>query len=197
MYAYCGNNPVSRSDDSGYIWNYVIGASVGVIIATVTTAVDAVNATNGDVIAAFTSGKTWAKMGVSAICGAINGAVAASGAHTTLGGIVGSATGFIESLSHELIDNGKMSSESWAEVKSDAMAGFLGGLSGGSGAVYGNKYMSQQGSRFLKHIATDGLKKASSFYTKMTANYSKQFVKSTLSGLAKGWIGGKVANQFV
>jgi hypothetical protein len=29
MFAYCGNNPVSRADDGGECWHVVIGAVVG------------------------------------------------------------------------------------------------------------------------------------------------------------------------
>ena len=58
----------------------------------------------------------------------------------------------------------------------------------------GNKYMAKQATRLAKHIATDGVKKAGSFYLKMTVNYSKQLIKPTLQGLAKGWVGGKFAS---
>lgn len=192
MFAYCGNNPVNREDDGGNFWNFVVGAAVGALIGAVTTVVDAVSEGG---VEALASGKTWAKIGVSVACGAINGTVAASGAHIFIGGLVGSATGFVESLSHELIDNdGKMSADSWSNVGIDTAVGFLGGLAGGHGAMHGNKYMSQQTTRLAKHITTDGLKKAGSFYLKMTVNYSKQFVKPTLYGLAKGWLGGKAAD---
>ena len=104
----------------------------------------------------------------------------------------------VESLGHELIDNdGIMNEESWAEVATETAVGFVGGIAGGNGAIYKNKYMSQQGARWLKHVGSDGLKKASSFYYKMTANYSKQFAKKTLLGLAKGWTGGKVAGKLI
>ncbi len=192
MFAYCGNNPVSRADTGGEFWNFVVGAVVGAVIGAVTTAVDAVKEDGWD---ALTSGKTWAKMGVSAACGAINGTIAASGAHFVAGGLVGGATGFLESLGHELIENdGKMNDESWLEVRTDTAVGFLGGLAGGHGAMHGNKYMAKQTTRLVKHIATDGMKKAGNFYLKMTVNYSKQFVKPTLQGIAKGWVGGKIAS---
>ena len=29
LFAYCGNNPIARKDDGGYIWNFVAGAVVG------------------------------------------------------------------------------------------------------------------------------------------------------------------------
>ena len=31
LYAYCGNNPVSRSDDGGEAWNIAIGVAIGAI----------------------------------------------------------------------------------------------------------------------------------------------------------------------
>ena len=192
LFAYCDNNPVVRIDTEGCFWHFVVGAVVGAVVGVVTTAVEAVKDDGWD---AFTSGKTWAKMGVSAVCGAVNGTVAASGAHLIVGGLTGGATGFVESLSHELIDNnGKMSEKSWANVATDTTAGFLGGLAGGHGAMHGDKYMAQQISRLASHITTDGLKKASSFYLKMTINYSRQFIKPALQGISKGWIGGKIAS---
>ena len=39
LFAYCGNNPISRADTNGYFWNVVIGAVVGAIVSAVTTAV--------------------------------------------------------------------------------------------------------------------------------------------------------------
>ena len=33
LYAYCGNNPVARSDDSVEFWNFVIGGAAGGVIA--------------------------------------------------------------------------------------------------------------------------------------------------------------------
>jgi hypothetical protein len=32
LYAYCGNNPVARSDDGGEAWHVVIGAVIGGVI---------------------------------------------------------------------------------------------------------------------------------------------------------------------
>ena len=31
MFAYCGNNPVSRGDEGGEFWHLIIGAAVGVV----------------------------------------------------------------------------------------------------------------------------------------------------------------------
>ena len=32
LYAYCGNNPVARSDDGGEAWHVVIGAVIGELL---------------------------------------------------------------------------------------------------------------------------------------------------------------------
>jgi len=33
MFAYCGNNPCNRGDSSGYFWEWVVAAVIGVVIA--------------------------------------------------------------------------------------------------------------------------------------------------------------------
>ena len=70
MFAYCGNNPVSRSDDGGEFWNVVIGAIVGGTISAVTTAVQTYQQ-NGEV--------NLAKTIISGAVGAIGGGIAATG----------------------------------------------------------------------------------------------------------------------
>ena len=97
MFAYCGNNPVSRADDGGEFWNWVIGAAVGALVGAINTAVEAYNDNGWE---AFKSEKTWAKIGVSAACGTINGLVDASGAYYVTGGFVGGVTGALESMAH-------------------------------------------------------------------------------------------------
>lgn len=195
LFAYCGNNPVSREDDGGEFWNFVVGAAVGAAISAVTTAVDAVKK---DGLDALKSGKTWAKIGVSAAVGAVSGTVAASGAGIITGVAMGGTLGFVESYSHELIDNnGNVNEINRSNVAASTIAGMAGGLIGGKGAINGNKYMSKQLNRLGKHVSTDGLQKAGTFYYKMTANYSKQFITPTLTGIAKGWIGSRSANSLL
>ena len=70
MYAYCGNNPVSREDNGGDFWNVIIGAVVGGAISAISTAI---------------SGGSGNEIFLSAACGVVSGAFAASG----LGGVVG------------------------------------------------------------------------------------------------------------
>lgn len=64
MFAYCGNNPISRADNDGEAWNILIGAVVGGVVGTISTA-----ATGGnlrDII-------------INAAAGAIAGAIVSSG----------------------------------------------------------------------------------------------------------------------
>ena len=70
MFAYCGNNPISRTDQSGNLWNYVIGAVVGGVVSAVTTAVQSYKEA-GEVNLQSTV--------IAGLVGAIGGAVAASG----------------------------------------------------------------------------------------------------------------------
>ena len=70
MFAYCGNNPVSRADDGGEFWNVVIGAVIGGAVSAVTTAVQSYQE-NGEV--------NWAKTVISGAVGAISGGIAATG----------------------------------------------------------------------------------------------------------------------
>ena len=70
MFAYCGNNPVGRSDETGDFWNFIVGAIVGAVVNAVTTAIDSY-LTTGSI--------DWVDVGISAVTGAANGAIAASG----------------------------------------------------------------------------------------------------------------------
>ena len=98
----------------------------------------------------------------------------------------------MESLSYELIDKkGKLDNESIQNIGIGTLAGVAGGLIAGKGAIHGNKYMERQTTRFVKHVASDGLKKSATYLYKMTANYSKQFIKPAIKSIIKGTIGYK------
>ena len=189
MFAYCGNNPVTRSDETGDFWNIIVGAIVGAVVNAVTTAVEVVKEGGWD---ALTEGKTWAKIGVSAACGAVSGVVAASGVGVGASIAYGAATGAVESVGHQLIDKGTVDSK---KLFADTIEGAIGGLFGGKGAINGNKYMNRQVSRLIEHSVSDGLEKAVSFGWKMTKNYSKQFILPTAWGIVKSTFGNKVSEK--
>ena len=194
-FVYCGNNPIPRADTSGDFWNFVIGAVVGAVVGAISTAVDAYKTDGWD---AFSSGKTWAKIGVSSAIGAVSGLAAASGIGVPMAVGIGAATGFSESVLHKAIDGKDFSnSDTWTDIAVDTLSGAVGGLLGGSGAIRGNKYMSRQVSRLGKHLISDGIGKAGAYFYKMTANYSKQFILKTAWSIAKSTFAGKAANALL
>ena len=83
------------------------------------------------------------------------------------------------------------------KVAKSTLSGMVGGLLGGSGASYGNKYISGHVSRFFRHAVTDGVKKAGKYLWKMTATYSKQFVGKTIWGIAKSTAGSHSTDAIV
>ena len=89
LFAYCGNNPVSRADSNGHFWHIAAGAVVGGLIGAVSSVVG--QAVSGQKI-------NWAEVGVSAASGALTGAITAAcpgmGALATgiVHGVVGAGT---------------------------------------------------------------------------------------------------------
>ena len=87
MFAYCGNNPVIRTDDSGDFWNIVIGAVVGAVISAASEIVSQVInhvATGEDI--------DWGAVATSAIGGAVYGGVMAATGSNTASTIASTAT---------------------------------------------------------------------------------------------------------
>ena len=69
MFAYCGNNPVSRADHGGQFWNVIIGAVVGAAASAVAQMV-----TNAIEKRPLTDG-----LASAVVVGAVGGAIAATG----------------------------------------------------------------------------------------------------------------------
>ena len=63
-FAYCDNNPTSRSDDGGEFWNLVVGAAVGGIMGA---------------LSSYATGGSKTDIAIGALSGAANGLVAATG----------------------------------------------------------------------------------------------------------------------
>ena len=103
LFVYCQNNPVAYGDENGEWLNFLIGAVVGAVVNAVSTAIEVVKE---DGWGALSEGKTWAKIGVSATTGAINGAVAASGLGVFAQAGVSAATSFLGDCATQYIDTG-------------------------------------------------------------------------------------------
>ena len=134
LYAYCDNNPVTRVDDDGEFWNYVIGGVVGAIV--------------GGVVAGVTSylndGKVdLASVVINAAVGAISGVVAASGLGAIAqAGITAGFSGlgnFVDQAQSKGIENVNL-----GEVATSTVLGGLTSLAGtGAGKVLGGKWLNQ------------------------------------------------------
>ncbi len=112
LFAYCDNNPVTRVDDEGTFWNFVIGAVVGAAISAASAAI---------------SGGDAKSIALSAVTGAIGGIIGASGL-----GMVGQiAAGAILSggsnLANQTLVEGKslkqLTVEDWIDVGIDTVVG--------------------------------------------------------------------------
>ncbi len=90
LFAYCGNNPVTRLDDNGQGWWIVAGAAVGGIISAATKAVSNIM-----------SGTKWYNGVAGAfVGGAVSGAITAATCNTTAAAFAGAAA---ESATNQLL----------------------------------------------------------------------------------------------
>ena len=87
MFAYCGNNPVSRKDNSGEFWNVVIGAVVG-------AALSAASELASQVINHVVTGEKidWGDVATSAAGGAVYGGIMAATGSNTAASMASTAT---------------------------------------------------------------------------------------------------------
>lgn len=167
MFAYCGNNPVMRSDETGDFWNFVIGAVVGAVVNAVTTAVSAVKEGGWE---ALSEGKTWAKIGVSAATGAINGAVAASGLGIFAQAGISAVTSAVGDIANQWIDTGSLKKVNYARTLHNGLVAggvsvvgsITGGLLSSTKMSQGNELVSAGLDKYLKGSARELVGKSSS-----------------------------------
>ena len=179
MFAYCGNNPVSRADKSGEFWHLVVGGVIGGIIGGISAA-----ASGGDVIDVL----------VGTIAGAAGGVLAA-----TCAGVVAQAVGSaaISMTSNAIGQVRKMASGKQEKFKVgdmlfDGAVSLACGAWGGNGASYGNSGgIMQAGKQLFKRGFFNP--QARSFYAKVAHNMGGEYVfKPLLKSLGKSTIGAAI-----
>ena len=126
-YAYCGNNPVSRVDEEGDLWQLIaagIGAVVGVVSQFVTDVVVSV-ATTGEI-----SLSSWQTYVGAAVGGAAEGFVFASTGSTVLASAVGSGTSTLvtEGLTKITVPT---YNKTWGEIAGEVVADTIVGAATG------------------------------------------------------------------
>ena len=159
MFAYCGNNPVSRQDDGGEFWNIVIGAGVGAVVSGLISVASQVLENKG------IANVDWARVGVAAAAGAISGGFAATGikvnGQMVVNGIIGAASSGIDTY---LKSNGTASFSEYAKnIAIGTGIGLVGGRIGGNGT--GTRHLTKSAGQALKrtgnaisHISRSGLR---------------------------------------
>ena len=184
LLSYCDNNPITRVDDSGDFWHFVIGAAVGALWNGATQA-----------ICNLVEGKNWASgLGVALLAGAASGALTASGV-----GVIGSAigSGMISAGSSLVsqISDGGLENVNFGEVLLDGAVGVGCGIISGAGAssvasgAGGQTQMINLGkktaSRTWSALRTNGVEAAKKEAQKATHYYMKSTKKVTDNLLGK------------
>lgn len=184
MFAYCGNNPTSRSDETGDFWNFIVGAVVGAVVNAVSTAVDAVKEGGLD---ALSDGKTWAKIGVSAAGGLVSGALAASGVGLGASILGNTAISMAQNAANQAIDNGGLKSFDVGDMVIDGFIGGISAIPGGKGMKNTvkldtlNKRLTKKLFSGSAQVAKQGIKY---YYSQTKTLYKEYLIKPILKSVA-------------
>ena len=180
LFAYCGENPVNRTDDGGEFWHIVVGAAIGGIIGAVSAAVS-----GGDAI----------DIAIGFLAGTGGGALAASGAGVFVQA-VGSATiamtsNAAQQANHLFIAKDKQEFD-LGDMFIDGAVGLATGAWGGNGASYGNsKGITAAGKQLFKRGFMNPV--ARDYYAKTAHRLGGEYVfKSLLKSLGKSSVGSAV-----
>lgn len=184
MFAYCGNNPTSRSDETGDFWIFIVGAVVGAVVNAVSTAVDAVKEGGLD---ALSDGKTWAKIGVSAAGGLVSGALAASGVGLGASILGNTAISMAQNAANQAIDNGGLKSFDVGDMVIDGFIGGISAIPGGKGMKNTvkldtlNKRLTKKLFSGSAQVAKQGIKY---YYSQTKTLYKEYLIKPILKSAA-------------
>ena len=158
LFAYCGNNPVSRADDGGECWNTIIGAFAGAVVGRITAAITGTDIKAGMASGAINGAITGAAVDIAIATGGAGVVVLA--AVTVAGGFGGATSSYVNQrmngVAHEEVN--------WASVAVDGAWGAVGaaltfGVAdvGGPGAQTLNEIFKQSGRKILKQAGEDFL----------------------------------------
>ena len=196
VFAYCGNNPIIRTDGSGNIFHLVVGALVGAALSgvakVVSNAIDRKPLTSG--------------LGRSMLFGALGGALAASGAGLLTMVLGGAAIAAAENATDQIIRNNGLNGFNTKEMLYESGKGAAFAFIGGPGS--GSKNLNRLGLQTLKRtgreIAENGLlaglkeaKKAFSYYLKNTSKYYKNVIKDMPGDTIMAIVNGAISTDRV
>ena len=179
LFAYCGNNPVSRADVAGEFWHIVAGAVGGALVGGI-----------AQVASNLITGHSWSDgIGSAMLTGAAGGALAASGV-----GLIGSIAGnagiaMMGNAAKQVVKNRGFNDFNAYDMLIDGAIGAFSGFVGGKGASRGNvKSAMALGRQLTKRIANTGeIGRAISYYAKnMMTEGGKSIYKELNKSLIKG-----------
>ena len=175
LFAYCGNNPVSRADSNGHFWNTVIGAVAGAIVGGVSAALSGTDITAGIVSGALSGAISGAAVDIAIATGGV-GLVALAGV-ALASGAGGAASSYVNQRmngrSHDEVD--------WGTVAIDGVWGAIGGaLSFGTADV---------GGKTCKTLAENLALKGKAFWSQAASDFA-----TTITIAAGTWLNGTKMN---
>ena len=184
-FAYCDNDPITRIDSNGDLWELIVGAAV--IGGLTSGAVSAVSQymTTGNI--------DWKVVGVNAASGVLSGAVAATSI-----GLVGSigVNAILGGATYAIEQKVKNETISLKGLAASTFAGAVGGAIGGKGANV--KSLSSSWKFASKGILRESRRANAKYASKQIARYTAQkaAVKSSVKVSIGRMILGAIGNAF-
>ena len=208
-FAYCDNNPVSRTDGSGEFWHVAAGAAIGGLLNSAEDIYDLVKAYRGGNENEIKQG--WVCVGISFATGAISGALSM----TTIG-VVGSraangALSFVEEMVKEVAGyhydctpiTSNNIAKSMIKVAVSTADGAIGAKAGkGNKSYYSSaKRTVSRINKAFKNRRRQSFKgeaaKAIKYYSKSTAAYRKAIKNYIKEGVNLGELAKKACGRFM
>ena len=195
LFAYCGNNPVSRHDESGKFFNAIFGGIVGGIIGAVSAAVKGDNILAGAAIGAATG----AAAGLAADIAISTGGAGAFVACTIISGACSAAN----SMLNDVANNRDID---WNAAAVDFVSGAIGGMltfgvGGGSLKKIGSPSWKRTAEAFsktlfdgtTKTIGSETVKRGSSYISKrIVQNIAFEGINTSIISWGSALFGAKI-----
>ena len=178
-FAYCDNNPVSRTDGEGTIWHIVVGAVIGGALNSID---DIVN-----IVSTYKSGgsqeektKAWVHLGLSFASGAVSGGLAMSG----VGPAASISINAVVSLGDEGIDQLIDKEFNAKNLIVAGIEGALGGIDTGGSVARSARKAGLETVRKTSTTARNvfknkGFKSAAKAYARKASKQAARYVKNT------------------
>ena len=130
---------------------------------------------------------------VSTVCGAVGGALAATGIGAAGQAVIGMTLGAIESVSNQMISSREVNT---TQLITDTLSGGLGGFLGGDGAAHGSKFMAYQTQQFFKKFSLYGFDEAITSFARKTGKWARQhLIEPTIESVGKAFFWVKMVSS--